>query len=145
MSEAQESREVRNGYVEMDWRREYPEGYSPVVDLNEAEAYLVSPKVPGIYNKSLALASENPSKVRVQLARIQPGHRFPEHWHPYPQMFYFLEGRGHVNLDGLRVPVYPGRVVRLFKGERHEVVNDGEQDLLLLEVAVPDANLKVHQ
>ncbi|HEY8449959.1 MAG TPA: cupin domain-containing protein [Bacillota bacterium] len=105
----------------------------------------VSDKVPGVIRRALADADENPARLRVYLARIRPGGYFPEHFHPYPQVFVFISGQGRVWLDGRPVAVGPGDVVRMFRGERHRVENAGDEDLVLYEISVVDTALKVHR
>lgn len=105
----------------------------------------VSDKVPGVIRRALAEPEENAARLRVYLARVQPGGYFPEHFHPYPQVFVILEGRGRVILDGEPVEVAAGDVVRLFRGQRHQVENPYDQDLVLYEISVVQTDLKVHR
>ncbi|MFQ5860040.1 MAG: cupin domain-containing protein [Dehalococcoidia bacterium] len=114
------------------------EGYrGPVLHSAAMEWKPVPGKVVGVEEKTLANKSENPGQLWVSQARLLPGGVFPKHHHPYPQMFIFLEGEGVVELDGERVPVGPGTVVRMFRGESHMVLNESDRDLVLFQIALP--------
>ena len=61
----------------------------------------------------------------------------PSAFGPYPQVFVFLAGNGIVELDGKRVEVGPGVTVRMLAGESHQVMNEGDEDLVLMQISVP--------
>ncbi len=65
------------------------------------------------------------------------GSKRPRHHHPYPQVFVFLEGRGVVELDDRRIEVGPGVAVRMLAGESHQVMNEGDEELVLMQISVP--------
>ena len=57
---------------------------------------------------------------------------------PIPQeVYYVLEGRGGVRVDGEPRTVGPGDVVVVVPGQRHKVWQEGEGDLVLLVTCVP--------
>lgn len=109
-----------------------------VVDLDEAPWLLISAAVPGVYSRGICATRHHPAGLRVHLAKVDAGHRFPKHAHTYPQVFIFVGGRGHVDLAGEWVTVRPGIAIRMAKDEPHEVVADEGEDLLLYEIALPN-------
>lgn len=91
---------------------------------------------PGIVDKKIMGANDS-NFMLMGIAKMDPGVHSPPHRHRYAQIFYFLEGRGQVVLDGQPpVDVGPGDVVRMIRGETHTVVNPGPGPLTLLEVRV---------
>jgi mannose-6-phosphate isomerase-like protein (cupin superfamily) len=56
------------------------------------------------------------------------------HYHEkLTEIYYVLEGEGHIELDGEMVPVRPGSAVLIFPGTRHRAVGK----LKVLNVPVP--------
>ena len=122
----------------------YPGEHAPVqdqrgafIDLNEMEWTKVAGKVVGVVEKPILVRSEHDSTLWVSQAKLLPGGVFPRHYHPYPQVFVFLEGKGIVELDGKRIDVGPGVTVRMIAGESHQVMNESDEDLVLLQICVP--------
>lgn len=115
-----------------------PEGErGPVLDLEAMEWQRIGGKVVGMEDKTLSSREECPGGLWVSLVRAVPGGVFPEHHHPYPQLFYFTQGRGVVELNGRPIRVRAGMVVRMFHGEPHKLINDGDEDLVLVQVSLP--------
>jgi mannose-6-phosphate isomerase-like protein (cupin superfamily) len=112
-------------------------GRGPVIDLNGMEWTKVAGKVEGVVEKPILVRAEHESTLWVSMAKLLPGGVFPRHYHPYPQVFVFLEGHGVVELDGRRIEVGPGMVVRMLAGEPHQVMNEGEEELTLMQISVP--------
>ena len=113
------------------------EGRGAVIDLNEMEWTKVAGKVKGVLEKPILVRAEHESTLWVSQAKLVPGGVFPRHYHPYPQVFVFLAGNGIVELDGKRVDVGPGVTVRMLAGESHQVMNEGDEDLVLMQISVP--------
>ena len=109
----------------------------PVIDLNGMEWTKVAGKVVGVVEKPILVRAEHESTLWVSQAKLRPGGVFPRHYHPYPQVFVFLEGRGVVELDGKRIEVGPGTTVRMLGGESHQVMNESDGDLVLMQISVP--------
>ena len=109
----------------------------PIIDLNGMDWTKVAGKVQGVVEKPILVRAEHESTLWVSLAKVLPGGVFPRHYHPYPQVFVFLEGHGVVELDGRRVDVGPGVTVRMLAGESHQVMNEGEEELILMQISLP--------
>lgn len=90
---------------------------------------------PGIEDKKIISPGDS-NFMLMSIARMGPGVKSPPHRHKYAQVFYFVQGRGEVEVDGHRSPVGPGSVLRLLKAEEHTVINHGPEELVLLEVRV---------
>jgi mannose-6-phosphate isomerase-like protein (cupin superfamily) len=91
---------------------------------------------PGIVDKKI-MGSGDSNFMLMGIAKMDPGVHSPPHRHRYAQVFYFLEGRGQVQLDDQApIDVGPGDVVRMIHGETHTVNNPGPGPLTLLEVRV---------
>jgi len=76
------------------------------------------------------------SMLRVHLA---PGTTEPRHTHPGTEVLRGLAGRGHVELDRTeRVPLGPGDVVQVARGQVKSLVNDGAEPLVVLAVLALD-------
>jgi mannose-6-phosphate isomerase-like protein (cupin superfamily) len=55
------------------------------------------------------------------------------------QWLFVHEGRGEAVLNGRRVPLGPGSVVLIERGDRHEIRNTGRTPLRTLNIYVPPA------
>lgn len=72
----------------------------------------------------------------VRLSLYAPGGYSASHVHQKSEnVFYFLDGRGIVELDGEKVPVEAGVVVFVPPGVRHGIFNTGETALRFVFVA----------
>ena len=59
------------------------------------------------------------------------------HYHKYlTEVYYFLEGEGHMELDGVRHAVKPGIAVLIRPGTRHRAVAGGKP-MKILNVVIP--------
>jgi mannose-6-phosphate isomerase-like protein (cupin superfamily) len=82
----------------------------------------------------------NSSLTRHSLAEIRhpPGTASAEHYHTVAEEVYFvLEGRGEIRIDGATHAIGPGDVVVIAPGERHKVWPVGEGDLVMAVTCVP--------
>ena len=67
----------------------------------------------------------------VTVACWEPGQKSPNHCHPKATEIYFcLEGGGHMNVNGEQVEIEPGKFILHPPGEVHEYVNGGRRTLL---------------
>jgi mannose-6-phosphate isomerase-like protein (cupin superfamily) len=55
------------------------------------------------------------------------------------QWLYVMSGDGHAVVEGHEVAVEPGDLLLIEKGETHEIVNDGDEPLVTLNVYSPPA------
>jgi quercetin dioxygenase-like cupin family protein len=76
------------------------------------------------------------SILRVTLA---PGIAEPRHTHPGVEILRGLSGRGFVELDrGERLPILPGEVVQVGRGQVKALVNDGDDAFTVVATLVLD-------
>jgi quercetin dioxygenase-like cupin family protein len=69
---------------------------------------------------------------------IAPGGRVREHSHgDQIELPICFRGRGHVLVDGRRHPLVPGTACFLGYEVRHEIVNDGSEELVMMWVITP--------
>jgi mannose-6-phosphate isomerase-like protein (cupin superfamily) len=82
----------------------------------------------------------NSSLTRHSLAEIRhpSGTASQEHFHTEAEEVYFvIDGRGGIRVDGETRTIGPGDVVVIAPGERHKVWSEGQEDLVLLVTCVP--------
>ena len=69
---------------------------------------------------------------------IAPGGHVREHSHgDQVELQICFRGRGHVVVDGVSHPLAPGTACMLGYDVKHEIVNDGDDDLVMLWVITP--------
>jgi quercetin dioxygenase-like cupin family protein len=69
---------------------------------------------------------------------IAPGGRVREHSHgDQVELQICFRGQGHVMVDGVRHTLVPGTACFLGYDVKHEIVNDGAEDLVMLWVITP--------
>jgi mannose-6-phosphate isomerase-like protein (cupin superfamily) len=87
------------------------------------------------------LASPHNSPLaRHSLAEIRhpPETASKEHYHPNAEeVYYVVEGRGQIRIDGDTHAIGPGDVVVILPGQLHKVWPCGKDDLVLLVTCVP--------
>jgi uncharacterized cupin superfamily protein len=74
----------------------------------------------------------------VEILRIPPGKSpYPYHSHSAQWEFYHvISGRGMVRDQGGMTPIEPGDAFLFKPGEAHQLLNDSQEDLVILVVAV---------
>jgi quercetin dioxygenase-like cupin family protein len=69
---------------------------------------------------------------------VAPRGRIREHSHGAQiELQICFRGRGHVMVEGTAHPLIPGTACFLGEGVRHEIFNDGDEDLVMLWVISP--------
>jgi quercetin dioxygenase-like cupin family protein len=69
---------------------------------------------------------------------VAVGGRIREHSHgDQVELQICFRGRGHVNVDGVRHELVPGTACCLGIDVKHEIVNDGDEELVMLWVITP--------
>ncbi len=69
---------------------------------------------------------------------IAPGRRVREHSHgDQVELQICFRGRGHVMVDGARHELVPGTACFLGYDVKHEIINEGSEDLVMLWVITP--------
>jgi mannose-6-phosphate isomerase-like protein (cupin superfamily) len=89
-------------------------------------------------DKMAKVALAATSRALLDLYCLAPGQAQKPHAHGDQDKIYFvLEGRGRIHLDGQEEAVMPGDAVVAKAGTMHGVVNDGSDPLILLVVVMP--------
>ena len=89
-------------------------------------------------------APGNAPLTRHSLAEIRhpAGTASREHSHRIAEeVYYVLEGEGMMRVDGQARAIGPGDVVVISPGQRHQVAQQGDGDLVLLVTCVPAYSL----
>ena len=77
-------------------------------------------------------------RALLDLYCLAPGQAQKPHTHgDQDKIYYVLEGRGRIHLDGADEAVAPGEAVVARAGAVHGVFNDGPEPLVLLVVVTP--------
>ncbi len=80
----------------------------------------------------------------VTVACWEPGQTSPNHCHPKAtEIYYCTEGGGHMNVNGERIIIQPGKFILHPPGEIHEYVN-GDQRTLLFRIRYGDSMESQH-
>jgi len=81
----------------------------------------------------LAPANSSLRNQSLAEARVKSGKATREHYHiKTEEIYYILEGRGRVAIEGEEREVGPGDAVVILPGRRHKIRNIGEGDLVFL-------------
>jgi mannose-6-phosphate isomerase-like protein (cupin superfamily) len=87
---------------------------------------------------------QNSGLTRHSLAEIThpAGTASEAHYHRQAEeVYYVLSGRGGVRIDGQTQSIGPGDTVVILPGQRHQVWQEGNTDLVLLVTCVPAYSL----
>lgn len=77
----------------------------------------------------LSPGTVNSTSGFMGLARLQPGERIGEHYHPYSEEFlYLVRGELTLDLDGAPAPLAAGQGVYIPIGTRHRLRNTGAEE-----------------
>ena len=60
--------------------------------------------------------------------KLDPGRKFPRHWHDFEQAYLILSGKGVTRINGVDHPMEPGWVIWLPPGCVHETFNPKAND-----------------
>lgn len=97
-------------------------------DIDEVEVE------PGVFLAQLAAGEE----MSIQHLRMDPGARVPEHHHHHEQVGFVYQGEQTFILeDGVEVTVEPGESYCLESNEVHAAENQGDGELLAIDVFSP--------
>ena len=87
-----------------------------------------------------AFAGDGAAPCSVHLVEIRRDAQ--AHYHKrLTEVYYFLEGRGHMELDGKRRAVRPGVAILIHPGTRHRAI-PGRGRMRILNVVVPRFNAR---
>jgi quercetin dioxygenase-like cupin family protein len=92
---------------------------------------------PDITKRVLFKHGEIPSVTQYSQASLLPGQIAPAHAHAdMYEVFLCLSGTGSIVIDGDTYELTPGHFYLCEPGEMHEIVNDGQDVLELLQLGV---------
>ena len=112
--------EVGGIFIERDAEVKQP-GPGPHGGLGKSTGYIFFEKVPNLHYSF---------RKRV----LHKGATIGYHKQDVDEVYYFLDGKGTMTLDGKEVPVKPGDCVLTRKGSSHGTVNTGDGDLTIIVV-----------
>lgn len=94
---------------------------------------------PGALSKLLVHPTNADTKYfDFRISSYQPRHYAEVHHHEVAEnIYYVLQGRGIVELDGVRHLVEPHMVVHIPAGVKHGIFNTGVEDLVFIVAASP--------
>jgi quercetin dioxygenase-like cupin family protein len=104
-----------------------------VVDLNAVEAGTATAGRQFLLGATPEVGC---ASVTQFIGLVPPG-RAPDHFHPYDEVIYVLEGEGFLEIDGEQAPLRAGSCVHLPARLVHCLANTGDSELRLLGVFRP--------
>lgn len=103
-------------------------------DIGEAAFKLVEREgLRGVESHTL-LPLEQGGRTQVALTRVGAGGEYGTHVDEYAQIFCVVEGRGEGQVDGERVVLEPGVIMRTEVGEPHALHAAADEPLVVLVV-----------
>lgn len=91
----------------------------------------------GLSDETLLAMEEGPGHFDVRRIRVAPGGVSKDHAHPWEQANYVLSGTCRLLLDGAPHVLAQGDFAFIPGNVRHQFVNTGPEDLVLLAVRGP--------
>jgi len=79
----------------------------------------------------------NVSEITFSLALVYPRSKTDYHAHDRPELIYIVSGRGLSFCNGEEIEVKPDMVLWVRAGEKHQLINTGDESLKLATVFVP--------
>ena len=113
-------------------------GRAVVVQPDEGPSYWQPVPANGHADPRLMPALTGFETLSMGYQTIAPGGRVREHSHgDQVKLQICFRGRGHVVVDGVDHPLVPGTACLLGYDVKHEIVNDGTDELVMLWVITP--------
>ncbi|HXH84612.1 MAG TPA: cupin domain-containing protein [Candidatus Tectomicrobia bacterium] len=113
-------------------------GHVVVVQPEEGASYWQPVPANGHADPKLTPANTRFDGLSMGYQTIAPGGRVREHSHAdQVELQICFRGRGRVVVDGVSHPLRPGTACFLGHDVKHEIVNEGEDDLVMLWVISP--------
>lgn len=72
--------------------------------------------------------------IFVGVQRIKAGENLPGHRHNSVAIYYWIQGSGHAEVDGVTIPFSQGDVFTCPAWHDHSFVNTGDEDMIMLAV-----------
>ncbi len=118
--------------------REKVRGRAVVVQPDEGPSYWQPVPANGHADPKLTPETTGFEGLAMGYQTVAPGGRVREHSHgDQVELQICFRGRGRVLVDGGRHPLVPGTACFLGYDVTHEIVNDGDEDLVMLWVITP--------
>jgi len=118
--------------------RDAVRGHAVVVQPGEGRSYWQPVPAGGHADPTLTPDRTHFDALSMGYQTIAPGGRVREHSHgDQVELQICFRGRGHVLVDGRSHPLVPGTACFLGHDVKHEIVNDGAEDLVMLWVITP--------
>jgi quercetin dioxygenase-like cupin family protein len=92
---------------------------------------------PEIAKRVLLRTGDLPHLTQLAQARLAPGQAAPGHAHADMwELFFAQEGRGEIEVDGAVHALESGSCIAIAPGERHELRNPGDRELVVLYLGI---------
>ena len=115
-----------------------PRGHAVVVQPDEGPSYWQPVPANGHADPTLTPDLTRFPALSMGYQTIAPGGRVREHAHgDQIELQICFRGRGHVVVDGAKHPLAPGTACFLGYDVKHEIVNDGDDDLVMMWLITP--------
>ena len=113
-------------------------GHAVVVQPGEGQSFWQPVPASGHADPKLVPGNTNFNTLSMGYQTVAVGGRIREHSHgEQVELQVCFSGRGHVNVDGGRHELTPGTACFLGYDVKHEIVNDGEEELVMMWVISP--------
>ena len=113
-------------------------GHAVVVQPDEGQSFWQPVPASGHADPKLVPGNTQFDTLSMGYQTVAVGGRIREHSHgEQVELQVCFRGKGHVNVDGERHELTPGTACFLGYDVKHEIVNDGEEELVMLWVISP--------
>jgi mannose-6-phosphate isomerase-like protein (cupin superfamily) len=109
-----------------------------VVGPDESPSYWQPVPANGYAEVRVSTNHENGSAFSSGIQCIAPGGHIREHWHDHNEELLFIyQGTGSAVVDGVTHPIIAGTTIYLPPGTKHQLINEGEGDLMMMWTLLP--------
>lgn len=113
-------------------------GRAVVMQPGEGRSYWQPVPANGHADPKLVPANTGFDALSMGFQTVAPGGRVREHSHgEQVELLVCFSGRGRINVDGVSHPLVPGTACFAGYDVRHEIVNEGVDELVMLWVIAP--------
>ena len=113
-------------------------GHAVVVQPGEGQSFWQPVPASGHADPKLVPGNTKFDTLSMGYQTVAVGGRIREHSHgEQVELQVCFSGKGHVNVDGKRHELTPGTACFLGHDVKHEIVNDGEEELVMMWVISP--------
>ncbi len=78
------------------------------------------------------------SGLTVGIAEVPPQGCGKAHWHAEPELYYILQGHGHMEVDDVAYDVHPGHAIYVPGDAKHNIFNKADVVMKILYVFPTD-------